>query len=341
MIATARDSRLFVNRVDELRAAHESVEASVNVLVAGERGSGKTTFLRYLSRDLEQAGWRAVFVEGALARTPVELLTLIRARVTPTIELGGVADAFLASVHAVQALNRPRTVPRKPSGEAGESVALLELVTELADDVSQENRRLVVLIDEVSSAEIVHTIFGRLRDEIWQLPIVWVVAGHSNDLLSLRRPPADAFFPRVIRLDALDDKLALRLLRLRIPRSTASDGLLRAIVAESSRLPRSLVDTASAVIVHGTHLDQLAVSREKRERTLDSLGEAARRVVEELEANGPASASDDAFLTRLGVGRSRVAQVFRDLERLGIVEASMDQSYAGSRRKVYGLKEPG
>jgi len=339
LVGTARDSALFVNRLDELRAARESLEASVNVLVVGDRGGGKTTFLRFLSRELEGNGWRAVFVEGSLARTPVELLTLIRARVSPSVQLAGFGEALSSSVQVLQTLNRPRTVPRRPTGEAGESVELLELVSALAQDVAQDRRRHVVLIDEVATPDLIHTIFGRLRDEIWQLPIVWVVAGHSSDLHSLRRPPADAFFSRVITLEPFDDELAFKLLRLRVTKARASDGLLRAIVAESSRLPRSLVDTASAVIVHGASPNQLAVSREKRERALESLGEAAKRVVSELDANGPASASDEGFLARLGFGRSRAAQVFRDLERLGIVEASTDHAAGGSRRKVYALRE--
>ena len=341
LIATAHDAPFFVDRVEEVRAARESLEAGINVLLLGERGSGKTTFLRFLSKELEEAGWRAVFVEGSLATTPVELLTLIRARVSPSLELGGIGEQLVTSVQALQALNRPRTVARRPTGAAGDSEALLDLVSALGKDVAGDKRRHVVLIDEVSSPELVHTVFGRLRDEIWQLPIVWIVAGHSKDVFALLRPPADAFFSRVITLEAFDEELAFRLLRTRVPRKQASDGLLRAIVAESSGLPRDLVDTASAVVVRGANPEQLAISRERRERALDSLGEAAKRVVAELEANGPASASDERFLARLDFGRSRAAQIFRDLEQLGIVEASRDHSSGGRNRKVYGLKATG
>lgn len=341
LTATSRDKPLFVNRVEEAAAVNESVAAGINVLVLGERGSGKTSLLRSLSRGLEEGGWRAVFVEGSLAKSPVELLTLIRARVSPSIVVPGVGEQLVASVQALQALGGPRTFPRRPEGSAGESELLLDLVSSLGADLRNDKRRHVVIIDEVSSPEIVHTVFGRLRDEIWQLPIVWVVAGAVKDRLSYLRPPADAFFSRLITLEPFDEKMAMRLLRARIPRVQASDGLLRAIVAESSRFPRDLVRAASDVVVRGAHPEQLAISREKRERALDSLGEPAKRVVAELEANGPASASDENFLARLGFGRSRAAQIFRELERLGIVEASVDHPPGGRQRKMYGLRNVG
>ena len=314
LMATARDAPLFVDREQEMKAVEEAVSASLNVLLLGARGSGKTTLLRRLARRLERRGSRAVFVEGSLATSPSELLGLIHARISP--EAGA----------------------RRADGVAGESQLLLDEIGALAADVRGDERRHVVLLDEVSSPDIVHTVFGRLRDEMWQLPITWIVAGDPRDRANYLRPPADAFFSRVLTLDALDEKAALKLLRARISQEQASDGLLRAIVAESSRFPRDLIRVATDVIVGGAKPEQLASSRAKRDKVLDALGEPAQRVVGELEVSGPASASDAAFLSRLGFGRSRAVQIFRELERMGIVEASIE--HTGQRpRKVYGLRE--
>ena len=101
---------------------------------------------------------------------------------------------------------------------------------------------------------------------MWQLPITWIVAGDPRDRNVYLRPPADAFFSRVLTLDALDEKAALKLLRARISQEQASDGLLRAIVAESSRFPRDLIRVATDVIVGGAKPEQLASSRAKREQ---------------------------------------------------------------------------
>lgn len=339
LLGTSRDSSLFVDRADEIRAVEESIAAKANVLLLSERGAGKTTLLRQLARRLERRGWRAVFVEGALAASPTELLSLVRARVAPDAAVPGLSEQLGAAVSAFQALGKGYAVPRRPEGAPGESQVLLELIRTLAGDLENDERPHVVLLDEVSSPEIVHTIFGRLRDELWQLPVVWVVAGDVHDRHVYLRPPADAFFSRIVTLVPLDEGAALKLLRRRVPRTQASDAVLRAIVAQSSRLPRDLVRLATDVVVGGVRPEHLASSRAKRDELLASLGEPAQRVVAELEAHGPASASDEAFLARLGFGRSRAAQIFRELEQLGIVEATVDRAAAQRPRKIYGLRK--
>lgn len=339
LLGTSRDAALFVDRESEVEAIEESLVARANVLMLSERGAGKTTLLRHVARRLERRDWRAVFVEGALATSPAELLSLVRARVFPSATVPPIGDQFGAALAAFQSLGKGYAVARRPQGAAGESQLLLDILHAFATDLEDDERRHVVLLDEVSSPEIVHTVFGRLRDELWQLPVVWVVAGDLRDRHVYLRPPADAFFSRIISLGPLDESTALKLLRRRIPRARASDGLLRTIVAQSSRLPRDLVRVATDVVIGGVRPEQLASSRAKRDDVLAALGEPAQRVVAELEAQGPASASDEDFLTRLGFGRSRAAQIFRELEQLGILEASVDRAGGQRPRKVYGLRQ--
>jgi hypothetical protein len=338
-MATTRDERLFVDRTKELAEVEKAVNAKLNVLMLSPRGGGKTSFLHHLARRLERRGWHAAFVEGGLASTPTELLSLIRARLSPAIQVPGIGQQLgAAAIGAVSVLGQSFSVARRIEGSAGDSQLLLETITAIANDLKGDERPHVVLLDEVSTPELVHTVFGRLRDEIWQLPVVWVVAGDVGDRNVYLRPPADAFFTRIIMMDAMDAATAFKLLRRRIPRTRATDGLLKAIIEQSTLSPRDLLRLASDVVVGGARLEQLARSRAKREELLETLGEPAQRVVAQLEANGPASASDDAFLNRLGFGRSRAAQIFGELERLGIVEASTDHSPGERPRKVYSLR---
>lgn len=339
LLAAGADANLFVDRETEIQHVGDSLEARLNVLILGDRGAGKTTLLHHLARRLERRGWRAALVEGSLAASPTELLSLIRSRVSPSVTVPAVSQQLGAALQAFHALGRPYATPRRPEGAAGDSQVLLEMIRMIAADLKGDERRHVVLLDEVSAPELAHTVFGRLRDEVWQLPIAWVVAGDQHHRHVYLRPPADAFFSKVIHLDPLDDKAALKLLRKRVPRPRATDGLLRAIVAESTRQPRDLVRLAADVVVGGAHPDHIASTRAKRDKVLESLGAAAQRVVAELEAQGPASASDESFLARLGFGRSRAVQIFRELEGLGIVEASTTRAAGQRPRKVYGLRE--
>ena len=68
---------------------------------------------------------------------------------------------------------------------------------------------------------------------------------------------------------------------------------------------------------------------------LEDLSEPAKRLLAEVEANGAASPSDEGLLKKLGWTRSRASQVFRELEKQGLVSA-LDRPGSGGRpRRLY------
>jgi hypothetical protein len=267
---------------------------------------------------------RAIWVEGRLANDPVELLELIRYRIDPQ-EPADYAGAFARGVSAFK--YRP----------APQSQRLLELVSELDGALRRRKGHWTVFLDELSSAETAHILFGRLRDEMWQLPLTWVVAANSADRATFLRPPADAFFPNIVTLQRLSQQDALLLLRKRIPPRGAPAGLLKRIVAEAAGNPRRLITLASEALIGGRDIEKASNAHARRASTLAEMGEAAERVAAELEANGPASASDDEFLARLGMKRSRAAQILAALERAGVAAGTNERIEGRPRRKVYSL----
>src|SRR5581483_9651160 len=92
------------------------------------------------------------FVDAAPATSVEDLVDLIRWRIgkAPTGQPPG----------------------REPLGAAASSTRLLAT---LGQGIGPDERR-VLLVDEPPSGEVGHTFFGRLRDELWQLPFTWVVA---------------------------------------------------------------------------------------------------------------------------------------------------------------------
>jgi hypothetical protein len=317
VLGTAADLELFVDREGELDVIERTVRTGGNVLVLGERGSGRTSLLRVLDARLRAEQARSLFVEGALVSSAAELLELIAYRVAPRrapdYELRGALE-------------------RMP-----ESAKLLERVRHLERILERSGAPQVVLLDELTSSETAHVLFGRLRDELWRLPLRWVVAGSTADRVVYLRPPADAFFARVVTLDPLAADSALSLLRARVPRADASDARLRSIAATAEGNPRRLVRTASEVMLEGREIQDVAESEGRRERILAGLGEPARQVVAEIEANGPASASDEQFLRRLGMTRSRAAQLLAQLEREGVLAGTYERAKGRRPRKHYAL----
>ena len=312
LTAAGDDARYFVDREEEAATVLRAVRARTNVLVLGERGSGKTSFLHHVERTLADEGTRPLYVDGSVTRDPTEFLRLLIYRIAPR-----------------QLSDLGWRLERLPA-----SAVLLEYVRAFESTLDRANAPEVVLVDELVPAEAGHVLFGRLRDELWRLPVVWIVAASVADRLTYSRPPADAFFGKVLWLRPLDGRAAVRLLRSRLGRALSSDDL-REIADAAEGNPRRLVGLAADAVVDGASPATLAEEARERERALTGLSDVERRIVADIDAAGPASASDRAFLERVGVSRSRAAQVLRELERSGVLRGTLEKAEGRRPRKLY------
>jgi hypothetical protein len=323
LLDTKTDAALYVGRETELNRGLDGVERQFNTLVLGSRGSGKTSFLHRVAREARLRGSRVIFLEGALAQNEQEVLELFRWR------LGAAPQPLQAAMEAFQ--------PRRP--QLAVPSTLLRCIEDIARTLSDSTERVLVLLDDIPNVATARQLFGNHRDLLWQLPLVWVVAGDVGHKASYLDKPADVFFEQVVTLSALPTEEALQLLRSRAPRREASDALLRQVIEAADGHPRALLELLRAALVEGADPGQLGVARSRLAEMAGALGEPAVRVVEDLAANGPVSASDEEFLRRMDWTRSRAVQVFRKLEDAGLVRSSRLQTETGSIRKVYELTE--
>jgi hypothetical protein len=307
------DAALFVGR-DEADRLEQNCRDGVNTLVLGDRGMGKTSLLRYVLFRLRESGFPAVGVDAAPAETGVDLLRLISGRLRPA-ELG---------------------VPRWPEAETinlGEVGEILSLVRGLGRYASQE-QRTAILIDLVPGAESVHRLFGRFRDELWQLPFTWAVVAPSEMRVELLAPPADAFFEDVIELKPLTPKQQEELVCRRLDEGESTPWRLP---SEGESSPRRLLDVVRETMRSGEPPDRHLLALAERDREVRALGRPASMLYAELENGGPASASDEKLLERLGWSRQRAAQVLAQLERASVVRAEFRPGPSGRPRKVFAI----
>ena len=353
LLDTRADRALFAGRTPQLAALDRARHAGLNTLVLGDRGAGKTSLLRQLALRLrEERCHRVELVDAGPTDGAEALLTLLAERLLPPA-------------------GAPSGAPYgPPSGlsEGGRLLALLDrLRRELPDVLDhppvdpttgpawEPGRPVVVLLDNASPAAA-HVLMGRLRDETWSLPAVWVVAADRSAAAGFLEPPADTFFEARVVLDELsaDEAMALLRARLAAARQAATvdgvpDELLRRIVeGVPVRTPRALVSAlrdvvgaAGEAVASPTLAAVDLVTGQQRERAgrLAQLGRSAAMLVAELQSRGgSASASDDGLLDALGWTRSRASQVFRQLEAADLVTASERRvNGAGRPRKVYEL----
>src|SRR5215213_5213421 len=202
LLDTKPDHDLFAGREDELSRLLASVERRENVLIAGERGSGKTTILRqlaYVYRAQHPDEPPPIFVEGYLADDAKTFLDLVRFRFGLEPLVRGLASIDANGARDQHAL--------------ADTLQLPDLVASLREATQGSHR--VVLVDELPSAAVGQTVFGRLRDDLWQIAITWIVAVPDGSLGTLLSPPADAFFNVVLPLGPLTEEGQARLLTAR------------------------------------------------------------------------------------------------------------------------------
>jgi energy-coupling factor transporter ATP-binding protein EcfA2 len=306
------DKDLFVvpTIMPELLAA---VRRQLNVLILGERGSGKTSLLRALDAAHHDPARPTVYADLGLAQTAEEALLVIADALGHPWGMGEALQSSLAP-------------------KASSSSALLRLARRL-----EKAPPALIMVDSPPGGGESHTLFGRLRDVLWQLPHQWVVAANKSLRDELTRAPAAAFFDVQLQLEPLSLDQQRDFLERRL--QDEEPGLdIEAIVGETDGLPRSLLQLARASVL--SSVDEALARREDQRDRLAPLPNSASMIVSFIEDHGPTSGSDPVLLSALGVSGQRARQIMRGLEEAGILRSFSEQEERRGRpRKLYELND--
>ena len=325
--ATEADAALYLHRPvhDTLLRA---IRQGSNVLLVGERGSGKTTVTNMVARDLAaDVGLDVRRVSVATVSTADELLIRVSRGILDQTPLGDTNNLL------------PAIFIKPASFEAKVRSVIRQLEREADEQDGNNLRRMVVILDDAPPAAA-WQLFGGHRDLMWELSVQWVVTGWVADRAELRRPPADAFFDVTLDLDELDRDDLSQLLKARlgsIPENLEPSQILN-LIESSGGNPRKLLQLASHVTAESpANAARLSAALMERDRKIHSLGRAASMLAAELQNLGPMSASDPKLLARLGWTRPRAAQVFKELSEAGLLKSEELRGETGRPRKMYRL----
>jgi hypothetical protein len=319
---TDPDAELFVEPASWKRLVG-AVGRRFNVAVVGARGAGKTSALRQLQRRLRAGGVHVIFVDATGAEDVGQLVTLIEAEMLG--RRGALAE--MGSDLAPEA----GALAGGPPGST--SLRVVQRIRALG-----EQPAAVVLVDCAHGARAAYALFGRMRDELWQMQHRWVVAVEDSERSILLSPPADAFFDLVVSVGMSAPEL-LELLRARRP--DLPDAGLRDIAEQTpTPTPRAALQSVREAVLSSAADDPLAATMWRQEGAR-KLGRPHSMAMEELEALGGASASDEELLRRLGWTRARASQVLGELAEADLLTALDERSAgAGRPRRVFRPAEP-
>lgn len=336
------DHRLYVGRTEEVSQISRAAILGFNVLVLGDRGSGRTSLLRQAERQLKAQGATTVFVDAQPWPDAFDLVLAIRAALGDDVREPGYRwETFQDSTMRATGMKRVKEDVRRTLDENWVSVigrSLEDAPTVL--EVPQPDSWSIV-VDGVN-ARAAHTLFGRFRDILWQLPVHWVVSGDAASRQTYLAPPADAFFDTVLELGELTEEEALNLLVRRL--DSASDSVdverLRQVAERlvdglPERSPRAILTAARAAVIGAGDPAETLHARARQQQQAAALGRGPAMVFAELEQLGPTHAGDERLLERLGYTRPGVVQILKALQQENLVTATKQ-----GRRTLYRIAPP-
>jgi len=316
LLYTAGDRRYLVERAEEGLVLH-NVQAGLNTLLLAERGMGKTTLLRQLQGRLEEElDLKAVYLDARRLEDAAMILLSVR-------------DALEGPRNAIAESLRTSAMSFAPTPVELRNEEALRLVRDL--ESGMEGRQACILLDE-PDPESAHRLFGRLRDELWQTGLTWVVAGDQARRQQYLTPPADAFFERVLELKPFTQAQQLELVQKRLEGRDDDDVV--GVTIESGNPRALLAALRDAAGGHGAQ-EVLARRADRERRAAKELGPLASLMLAEIEDGASASASDRDWLSRFGISRQRAQQVLTQLEGKGFVRAERLPGPSGRPRKMY------
>jgi energy-coupling factor transporter ATP-binding protein EcfA2 len=298
LLATAADQKRYVE-AGARAVARDAALKHRNTLVAGEPGSGKTSLLNHIAFSAQGADADCVLVQARLAEGSRELIDLLLAEAE---DAGWIAkETSPAGDDPLRAARQIRRLHDAPHSA-------------------------IVLMDDPTS-EQARTLFGQLRDELWQTPVRFVVTVTPAVFQTLQQPPMDAFFDTTVVLDAFSpaesEELFVRLQDL----GEVVPVLKR---PEYPIMPRALVAIAAGEALQSNFNPFIRADRvAEAERTAGRPGKA---LVEAIWSRGAVSASDEDVQRSLGMSRTRLTELLRKLEEVGVLHSFPDHQGQGLGR---------
>lgn len=342
-LMSLEDDRNYFTKYEEIEKIIRAVEIGENVLIIGDRGSGKTSLLNHMlyhyfnTKSTEQVipvRFSALSIEELNQKNLVR--SLIRnifdsiSKIKSTSErikviLNKMIDSSpttLPDLAKLDSMLQTNTDTARDDFEA-----LTERLSELVLSIRKKEINFFVMIDDLDKfpADKVWHTFRSIRDILWELHFSLIITALPDQVSEITKPPLDQFFPYWIKIPSFDMEYTKNLIEKRFNKSqvTISNDALEAIVNRTKGNPRSIIAIMKNVIESSDFSGQITLDN------INNLGlpysirlsDIQRAVINYLSENPNTSASTKNFIARIGVTRSRLSQILNDLKKDDLIDS--------------------
>lgn len=321
-------SDLFVDREVELKNAVAAVQLGKNLLIAGERGIGKTTLINAARRTISRKEKDVLIIDVPL----LDLATSATSDPTPLLR------ALTLELQKHVSGDRPLTLQRlREHNEFVRAISdtlvpdLLLVIESFVKQLQKNHKRIVLVFDNVDKTSLDLTMLSGARDVLWKMNAVYVFSANMKQHDRLVDSAMEPFFQRII-LRRFNQAETRELLNRRL--APMSDKDLRDIidadlVANIQRLSGGNPRLALLMCEEG--FKRASSRRADRVTALDISSYLNDRLESELYrelvnilSTRPERLSVKEIHELLGkkdvvVSRSRVSQLLAELTRRGLV----------------------
>jgi len=214
LFPTKYDQTFFVNREKEMTSIKSSIRSNLNLLLLGNRGSGKTSLLNHTYYNLKND-----------TKIILMLVNILPKGISGT-------ESFLnelASSCAKEVKNRdPGLYSRYQNGFL--RATGLEGFEEMMSILIKENKQPVFLIDGFDhNSKLCYDIISSLREIFWETKSTFIITGDIQQKNVYLKPPVDAFFDKVLEIGKFSSKDVRELFEHRIGQNEITEKVFSAL----------------------------------------------------------------------------------------------------------------
>lgn len=206
---TNEDVLLFANRNKELELALDSIKIGKNLLVIGDRGIGKTSFINFLQHKIKNEVYNSkiynIFVP---INREVDLIKNLLISIIFVFEEEKIIDIMNVD-------NLKRNYEFIEALKKASIRELLLILENYIEKINQKYNKIIIIFDEIEKIAFDLTELSGIRDYLWKLNVVFIFSGHTKQHVKILNSAMEPFFT-IIKLGIFNEKHIQEMLKKRI-----------------------------------------------------------------------------------------------------------------------------